>query len=845
MIRLRIEEVGSEPNSGILEIRSIRLTAGEKEIVSLPRFCAVFQRHAPVSPSVSTFSTFLGSKHKSKEAVFVDVPSNSSSFAQFFQHSKSNSNSNCSICVSISLPAVLISLDQQSVLPFLQFLQSVEKNASASPVSPVSPFPHFIPAVYETPFLGVSLTCPGVSLHVASDLFQWKERSRFLALSLASLRADCFLGTQNFDCTLAVGSVRAALRFMHLASPLTLETLTGYPPPPSPIGETVETVETVETESWEAAKLRFASLPAREIEVLAVDASRFHVSTSLHVLPSLHTWLLTAGEQSHSSVQVCEVGWGTRIRADCELGMIELVWDDVGIADLVWAVLTVCDVLACLLPPRFEEEKRAGEALNHGSDCLFQFTSPLLTLTLLYNQKPFQELSVPAVFFEFGFAQHVATDEVFPAQFVCGLQTRGAYWTDLTNDLPTNQVPFFSTVRFPLDFPLAKQRSRRVLGPLPAHLARRRRLFALQYALSLSLSLTRSSLRGGRNRERRVPPSRSSAHGNRKVSFSLFLSLTPSWFFASFYPTIMWIAYYDLPYRRSSRLQVSPLAESLQLHPDTSLHFRQPACPSASEFRANVTVWPLVEAVLRNLLIRLPQASNRPDGVSLELVETLLYTAKPHGPTVPLGSFIRTGYSLAEIRRERAKRPRDSCITTVFRTACSDPERMIFPRFLIEAQKARLLSCHNGQTISNNLQFTVQFRSKVVLPAEARKEAETLPSEQKLLFYHPQLEKRGTESAIPNAAGLPMEVSVRFEEFPVSLHQDDYADFLYFFFLNLSEVPTVCCDAYLPKCARCGWTHEPGLRCSDCWCVLHMRCDRVLMQPVQGKGTCIVPPKGA
>ena len=479
MIRLRIEEVGSEPNSGILEIRSIRLTAGEKEILSLPRFSAVFQRHSPVSPSVSTFSTFLGSKHKSKEAVFVDVPSNSSSFEKFFQHSKSNSN--CSICVSISLPAVTIDLDQQSVLPFLQFLQLVEKNASNSTTLPPFPqFPFFIPAVYETPFLGVSLACPGVSLHVASDLFQWKERSRFLSLSLSSLRVDCFLGSQNFDCSLAFDSLRAALRFIHLASPLTLETLTGYPPLHPPNGETGETGETVETESWEAAKKRFASLSSREIEVLTVDSSRFHVSTSLHVLPSLHTWLLAAGEQSHSRVQLCEVGLGSRIRSDCELGMIELAWDDVGIADLVWAILTFCDVLAFLLPPRFEEEgeKRAGAELG-GSDCLFHFTTPLLTLTLLYNQKPFQEIRIPAVLFEFGFSQHVGKNEVFPAQFVCGLQTRGAYWTDLTNDLPTSQV-FLSIARFSIDSSLAKQRSRVFLGPLPTHMARGSRLLALQ-----------------------------------------------------------------------------------------------------------------------------------------------------------------------------------------------------------------------------------------------------------------------------------------------------------------------------------------------------------------------------
>ena len=302
----------------------------------------------------------------------------------------------------------------------------------------------------------------------------------------------------------------------------------------------------------------------------------------------------------------------------------------------------------------------------------------------------------------------------------------------------------------------------------------------------------------------------------------------------------MWIAYYDLPHRRSSRLQISPLAENLQLVPDASLRFHQPLCPSPAEFEANVTVWPSGEAVLRNVLIHLPQASNRPDGVALDLVEAILYTAKPNGPTVPLGSFIRTGYSLAEIRREKAIHPRDSCLTAVFRTASSDQERMIFPRFLLEGQKARLLSCHSGQTLSNNLQFVVQFRPKVVLPSEALSEAKSLPSEQSLLFFHPQLEKRGTENGIPNAAGIPMEVAVQFEEFPVSLHQDDYADLLYLFFLNLAELPTVCCDAFVPKCAKCGLSHDPLLRCDDCWCVLHVRCERVLLQPVQGKGNCIV-----
>ena len=475
MIRLRIEEAGSDPNSGILEIQSIRLTAGEKDILALPHCRAVFQRNSPVSPSVSTFSEFLESKHRSKEAVFIDVPSKPSSFAQFFQTSLAFPR--CSLAISVTIPAVTISLEQQSVLPVLQFLQFLQSGVDEWNSVSLPSLPFFIPAVYETPLLGVSLRCPSVSLHVSADLFQWKERSRFVSLSLSDLTFSGFFGAQNCDLSLQFASLQILLRFIHLALPLTQETLTGYDETPLPHDGNGEIGETVETESWEAAKLRYVSLPSREIELLSVDSSRFHVSTSLHVLPSSHTWLLAAGEQSHSRVQLCEIGLGSRIRADCDLGMIELVWDDVGLADLVWAILTFCDLLALLLPsaspvspvspdsldspdsPDISEKSEKSEKSEEPtdstelgklekpvgaelfcSDCLFQFTSPLLALRCVYNQKPFQEILVPAVFFEFGFSEIVETGEVFPAQFVCGVQTRGAYWTDLTNDLSTSEV---------------------------------------------------------------------------------------------------------------------------------------------------------------------------------------------------------------------------------------------------------------------------------------------------------------------------------------------------------------------------------------------------------------------
>lgn len=298
----------------------------------------------------------------------------------------------------------------------------------------------------------------------------------------------------------------------------------------------------------------------------------------------------------------------------------------------------------------------------------------------------------------------------------------------------------------------------------------------------------------------------------------------------------MWVTYYDLPHRKSSRLQASPLATLLHVSPDLSQHFHQPSRPSSSEYLALIATWPFVEAILHNVVIHLPQASNRPEGVILELVEALIYTHKPQGSSIPIGSFIHTGRSLAALRRDNTcQRGVDLSLYDTFR-ACDEDEQIIFPRFIIDVLNARLLSSHGDQTIGNNLELVVHFRPKVFLSLEAMQQVESMYSEQKLRQYHTQMGGK----KIPNSFGLPMEVSVMFEEFPISLHQDDYQDLLSFFFLNLAELPTVCCDAYLPRCSSCGYTHEPGYKCRDCWCVLHIHCEQVLIQPMQGKGTSIV-----
>ena len=417
LVELQIDKIEASPENG-LSVESIQFLAGCSKILSIPKWKVQVHRQTPFEPSISDFSKIFEETVVHREALFINAPTTTTCFASFFQKNLHRAL----FTLTTSLPEISVVLDQKSVVALLRVVQLL-------PTASTLPSLHFYqPAFYETPLLEIQMSCDSLSLQLQSDIFKQEDTSRFLSISLTGLSFCGYFGGQNTDMTVDFDALLVLVRFIHLAMPMTLETLTGYD------GD-------VEMDSWEAAKYRYMSLPSSEVELLSVESSHLHMSTAMHLLPSLHCWLLSQGEQCRGSTSLCEIGLGTRLRCDCVLGRIDLFWDDVAVADLLWGVLSIFDLVMSVLPQGNESYDSNGMETSP-SDMVFQISCPLLSLTCVYNQKPFQELSAPGVFFEFGMLQYVNEREVSPSKFVCGLSTHGIYWTDLTNEFVTNQVDF-------------------------------------------------------------------------------------------------------------------------------------------------------------------------------------------------------------------------------------------------------------------------------------------------------------------------------------------------------------------------------------------------------------------
>lgn len=237
------------------------------------------------------------------------------------------------------------------------------------------------------------------------------------------------------------------------------------------------------------------------------------------------------------------------------------------------------------------------------------------------------------------------------------------------------------------------------------------------------------------------------------------------------------------------------------------------------------------------MAIHLPIQSSNCMGVVIDIGAGQFYTHKPGDASVPVGSFIRTGRSWAELKGETGipcyhhEQP--------FRLISNKDDSLVFPRFVVDAWNIRIYSTESDHAIADNLDLSVVFRPKVVLPTEPTdliEEVKRMASEQHLLHYFP----RFSSSELPNAVGLPMEVSLETEAFQLDLLQSQYNQLLLFFFLNLGETPTVCKNPYTPQCTNCKLYHDPLLKCDDCWCVFRILAERFILYPTCGVGNSLV-----
>ena len=321
-----------------------------------------------------------------------------------------------------------------------------------------------------------------------------------------------------------------------------------------------------------------------------------------------------------------------------------------------------------------------------------------------------------------------------------------------------------------------------------------------------------------------------------------------NYFFNSFYPIIQHILYPFRPYKRAL-LHTVPLLSSCPL---PSVPFSQPSAPTLAEYQFLVDTWPFVEATLSNVLLSLPQSSRQSKGLVIDIGKAIVYTHKAEDASIPLGSFICKNKSWGEVIRSMDDRTGDDFWSNpVFRQVESADDTPLFPWFLVEAWNTHLYSTYSNQRIAHDLFFMLHFRPKVVLPVELFSALESstsvssessnntsglpsitnssaslssnYPSESHLTHYPPEL----ANERVPNALGLPLGVTFLTESLRLHLNQSHYRDILAFFFLNLGELPTVCCHPCFPACPLCQWSHDPGLRCTDCWCVLKVVAERV------------------
>ena len=114
--------------------------------------------------------------------------------------------------------------------------------------------------------------------------------------------------------------------------------------------------------------------------------------------------------------------------------------DDLVVGDFVWTIITILNLYWIQVPEELKAET-PDFVIDDGS-LFFQFESPLVLCSLIYNRYPIQELALPKASFEFGFVRHEIENSFTASNFECGLTSHGLYWTDLTNDFDTNIVGF-------------------------------------------------------------------------------------------------------------------------------------------------------------------------------------------------------------------------------------------------------------------------------------------------------------------------------------------------------------------------------------------------------------------
>ena len=461
LISASLHQLRCYPQSGdhVAEIESISVVTPNTKCLELQNLRFQLLLHSSEVPEIDAFSSILHACSYAPNPHYLPLFSHQNPYSSY-HHVKSPL-----ITLTSSLPSISLTVSKELLSSCVLFYRSL------TPFAPTSSYSFFSPMKYDYPLFGATLRCASLCVQISTDSFITTDTpSVFTELRITEPSVSCTMGSQHFDLTSSVSSLHLSSLFCHLSSPLLLECLTGFH-------------DGTDTDAWLQAQERYRQLPSRMTEILSISTpSSLALHSSPHMLPSLHHYHLLQGESDRGLVCIEDCFIESEIELDCRLGEVDLQLDDVCVSDLVWGALVVIEAFCGGSEESTRSEligeqntrselggeestgselggeestgSESGEQNTHSDSqeadawndpaitgqCRIQLTSPLFTLTCIYNQQPFQAFQLPGVFFELGFVRAFHQSTLAPSLCYCGGDCKGIYWSDLTQHGDTSDV---------------------------------------------------------------------------------------------------------------------------------------------------------------------------------------------------------------------------------------------------------------------------------------------------------------------------------------------------------------------------------------------------------------------
>lgn len=401
------------PSEYTLQINPLEVSIAHRPVLSLPALSLSLMVQKQPDVQIGTLREIL-TRQLNTPTQFLVQSMGDSPYYHFFKEYQTHPL----FSLKGQLPPLVIHLHKEAIQTLLSL--------SLLPSPPLVSVPSFSRLSFEMPVLSINVAAPSIQLLCHEDIcFHQASDAVFATLFVEDFDLQLVCSSQNMNLSMGFSSLSIRSSFCHSSPPLTLESLTGFD-------------ASIETSTWETRCASFKKIPAYSEEIIHIQSSQIHIDRFPHAIPSLYYSSLLSDEANHSSILLYTISTSCTTHMQFNLGLLDIVLDDLVLADLVWTVITIIN-LYWIQVPEDQIVETPDWMIDDGS-LVFQIESPITTITLAYDHEPFQELCLPNAYFEFSFIRHELDHTLTPSNFECGLKSGGIYWTDLTIPFVTNQV---------------------------------------------------------------------------------------------------------------------------------------------------------------------------------------------------------------------------------------------------------------------------------------------------------------------------------------------------------------------------------------------------------------------